>query len=93
MEKVGFAADAYLGYLTTSPVDLGTGLQIRGTLTEIKSGLFDAMEIAEKSGMSLDTTDCQRVVLQSSETLKANMNETGQLVEFFDCISELYRSA
>ena len=93
MEKVGFAADAYLGYLTTSPVDLGTGLKIRATLTEIKKGVFDAREIAEKSGMGLDTTDYQRIVIQSEQTLKANMNETGQIVVFLDCISELYRSA
>ena len=31
-EKVGFAADAYLGHLTTSPMDLGTGLTLKANI-------------------------------------------------------------
>jgi protein-arginine kinase len=27
-DKVGFAVDAFLGYLTTSPLNLGTGLKL-----------------------------------------------------------------
>lgn len=66
---------------------------MRGTLTEIKKNEFDASEIAKKSSMGLDASDYQRIVLQSEETLQAHVNETGQIVEFLDCIGELYKPA
>ena len=32
-EKMGFATDAYLGYLTVSPAHLGTGMHFQGSIT------------------------------------------------------------
>ena len=32
-ERMGFATDAYLGYLTVSPEHLGTGMQFQGRIT------------------------------------------------------------
>ena len=31
-EKMGFATDAYLGYLTVSPAHLGTGMHFQGSI-------------------------------------------------------------
>lgn len=31
-EKMGFATDAYLGFLTVSPANLGTGMQFSGSM-------------------------------------------------------------
>lgn len=31
-ERIGFATDAYLGYLTVSPAHLGTGMHFQGQI-------------------------------------------------------------
>lgn len=31
-EKMGFATDSYLGYLTVSPAHLGTGMHFQGSI-------------------------------------------------------------
>lgn len=37
-EKMGFATDAYLGYLTVSPAHLGSGMHLQGNFTINKAG-------------------------------------------------------
>ena len=45
-EKMGFATDAYLGYLTVSPAHLGTGMHFQGSIT---------MGVGNKSEDEIDT--------------------------------------
>ena len=42
-ERMGFATDAYLGYLTVSPQHLGTGMQFQGRIT-LESGSDEQVE-------------------------------------------------
>jgi protein-arginine kinase len=50
-EKIGYACDAYLGHLTTSPKNLGTGLYLscKLPLKETTKKKEDCIEIADKS--------------------------------------------
>ena len=45
---MGFATDAYLGYLTVSPAHLGTGMHFQGSIT---------MGVGNKSEDEIETID------------------------------------
>ena len=48
-DKMGFATDSYLGFLTVSPENLGTGMQFSGTIVlEGKKRTQEEVEIIEK---------------------------------------------
>jgi protein-arginine kinase len=85
-EKIGFATDAYLGFLTVSPENLGTGLQIEATIklpntkdetktfeTKLQESLHESKSVSVS--ITSDHEGSQTVHLQTMRTLAPNYNE------------------
>jgi len=78
-EKIGFSSDSYLGSLTASPKNLGTGITISGQINVQKP---EARELKPEIKMQIQAgTNCQItktggfLYLQSMQTLASNYNE------------------
>ena len=98
-EKMGFATDAYLGYLTVSPANLGTGMHFMGSVT-LDSSNKSAEEItmiehlvedrlAQGKGMEVKVEGSEsslKVNFKTGQTLAPNYNESIQIDDFLFAI-------
>lgn len=74
-EKIGFANDAYLGNLTTSPKNLGTGMHLQCKFGTVNKSEEDCAAI-EKAYACKAYFHNDVYVLESGQTLSANYTET-----------------
>ena len=82
-DKIGFANDAYLGYLTTSPENLGTGIKMSCTFKPLISmGEEECESISSKYTVKAQALEDINA-LESLVTLAANTGETKAICDFF----------
>ena len=91
-EKIGFANDAYLGYLTVNPLFLGTGLRLNTTFANLSKTEDDCESLMNRYNVRACLTEDEcGVILESSVTLSSNYTETHQICEFFEGMQALCR--
>lgn len=95
-EKLGFAQDPYLGYLSVSPRHLGTAFKLSASLKfkhldlneqPLNRDLEDDIKFAKS--IAVRTVNAQQLELESDQTLAPNYNDTVQATDFFEALLKL----
>lgn len=103
-ERMGFATDAYLGYLTVSPANLGTAMSFEGSVeidvqtkqSEEIVSLIQMLDerLARGKGMLVSYDHLQshgrmEIAFQTNQTLAPNYNESIQIDDFIFAMQTL----
>ena len=91
-EKIGFATDPYLGYLTVSPQNLGTAMQLEAKMKFPSDRSIDKNLknlLTEDKKMSYEQTQFSEHILKTTQTLCQNLNEVAQISEFIISLDQI----
>ena len=96
-EKIGFASDTYLGFLTVSPEHLGTALTFSSTIAVPSVAFYDCkdtirdklLSLQATSGISYSAEDRgveMMLTIASEQSLAPNYNEQTQMEGFLSAV-------
>ena len=89
-EKLGYASDTHLGYLTTCPSNLGTAMNVKAVLELGESPSqeqLDEMEYAYQCVVK--SAGAAKYSVGFKTTLAANLSEADAVSLFCDCLDRL----
>ena len=89
-EKLGFATDPVLGYLTANPANLGTGLDLNAqvyTHTNISDHLRGILNTSY--ACKVDKMGKRHYSVSFSQTLADNHSENDSINQFIDCVERV----
>jgi hypothetical protein len=97
-DKMGFASDPYLGYLTVSPQNLGTGIHMEGTVTyrhkfdkDLPQEVVDEIDYGKQLVLdnNIDDTNMRSATIKTNQNLAPNYNENQQISDFLESLKIL----